>query len=700
MSFLAPLYALGLLALSLPVIFHFIRRTPRGDFDFSTLMFLSPSPPRITRRSRLDNILLLILRGLVLTLLALAFARPFLQQTVLADASQADQRRVAILLDTSASMRRGNLWQQATAAVRQALADCRPYDEVAVLLGDESTRPLVSFEDMAQVAPAERNALVERRLRNVTPSWAATHLGQAVVDAVQLVSDIPAASRNGRRRAARIVVVSDLQEGSRLDVLAEHQWPADVDLELRQVRAAEIDNAGLHRLESRTTGASSAADSVRVRLSNDAASTTEQFQLVWRNDGGRAIGDALDVYVPAGESRVVRMPRATDKSVARRLELRGDDHTFDNTLYVADGAPAQRTIGYVGGDEADDPEGLRYYVERALAGIGPGVAFVTQRPSGGFKPESQDRMPLVIVAEPAEAQAGDLRDYLESGGTLLFVVTNPTQADTLAALLAAAPVSVEEANVDDYTMLGQIEFGHPLFAPMAGPQFNDFTQIHFWKYRQLESTALDDANVLARFENGDPALLEQRVGKGMLYVLTSGWHPSDSQLARSWKFVPLLATLARGPSALDQSRVQFQINEPLLLAERRQSAERITITKPDGSEIVLADGAQSFTATDQLGIYTIITPDRPQLFAVNLDPAESKTAPLELDTLEQLGVPLVNRPAAANNDHERQRLHDAQLESRQRIWQWLIAAALGLVVAETWLAGRLTRPSFTEASPA
>ena len=55
MGVLAPLYLAGLAALSLPLIFHLVRRTPRGRQEFSSLMFLLPSPPRLTRRSRLDR---------------------------------------------------------------------------------------------------------------------------------------------------------------------------------------------------------------------------------------------------------------------------------------------------------------------------------------------------------------------------------------------------------------------------------------------------------------------------------------------------------------------------------------------------------------------------------------------------------------------------------------------------------------------
>ncbi len=70
MSFLAPLYALGALAITLPILFHLIQRRPRGQQFFSSLMFLTPSTPRITRRSRLNNILLLLLRALAVCLLS------------------------------------------------------------------------------------------------------------------------------------------------------------------------------------------------------------------------------------------------------------------------------------------------------------------------------------------------------------------------------------------------------------------------------------------------------------------------------------------------------------------------------------------------------------------------------------------------------------------------------------------------------
>src|SRR3954471_12571154 len=103
MTFLAPLFLLGGLAIVGPIIFHLIRRTTKDIVPFSSLMFLSATPPRMTKRSRLENLWLLLLRVLVLLLLALGFGRPLPQRMTAPDAAADAGIRTVVLLDTSAS---------------------------------------------------------------------------------------------------------------------------------------------------------------------------------------------------------------------------------------------------------------------------------------------------------------------------------------------------------------------------------------------------------------------------------------------------------------------------------------------------------------------------------------------------------------------------------------------------------------------
>src|SRR4051812_32353697 len=132
MSFLAPLFFLGAAAIALPIIFHLIRRTSREKMVFSSLLFLQPTPPRLTRKSRLENILLLVLRCLVLALLATAFARPLFKRPIAPDAGSGSAKRIVVLLDTSASMRRENLWSEARAKAEAILKSTSGGDEVAL----------------------------------------------------------------------------------------------------------------------------------------------------------------------------------------------------------------------------------------------------------------------------------------------------------------------------------------------------------------------------------------------------------------------------------------------------------------------------------------------------------------------------------------------------------------------------------------
>ena len=704
MSLLTPLYVLGLAAISLPVLFHLIRRKPRGEMRFSSLMFLSPSPPRLTRRSRLENILLLVLRGAVLTLLALAFARPFLRQQVPLTASDTDQRRVAIVVDTSASMRRGDLWQQAEAAVGEVMDEARPFDQLAVFTCDESLRPLVSFEAMAEVSSRQRAPFVRERLSGIVPTWAATQLGQGLMDAVDIVSSFAESPGKQSRMARRIVLVSDLQAGSRINALADYPWPEDVDLELRELKLADNSNAGLHRLADRQPSASPAdAAEVRVRVSNDAHSTATEFELQWLDDD-RAVGQPTAAHVPPGESRVVRVRRP--KSGASRLRLTGDSYDFDNVVYFASRAELERSVLYIGADESNDAQGLRYYLERALTdGLARPARLVAASSDEPLVVESPGEMPLVIVAtEPTESQVDGLRQYAEGGGTLLFVLAarNPTAA--WSSLVGLPPLEIEEAKVEGYTMLRQIAFDDPLFAPMAGPHFNDFTQIHFWNHRRLQPEQLRGANIIARFESGDAALAEWRLEKGRVLVLTSGWQPSDSQWARSWKFVLFVSALVESGRAGNSDQVYFLVNEPVPLGARENdtnetvetTGDSLRVIKPDGTQSIVAAEARAFTDTSQLGIYELSTGEGSETIAVNLDPQESRTTALGAETLEQLGARLVHSTSLAKNQQREEYLRDVALESRQKLWQWLVVGALGVLIAETWLAGRAAKPALTE----
>jgi hypothetical protein len=302
---------------------------------------------------------------------------------------------------------------------------------------------------------------------------------------------------------------------------------------------------------------------------------------------------------------------------------------------------------------------------------------------------------LVVVADVlAEHNVAVLRQYLKSGRTVALVLRSDEAAGTLSELAGVSPLEVQEADVSRYAMLAQIEFDHPLLASFADPRFSDFTRIHIWKHRRVDLTDCPEAQVLARFDSGDPAWFEIPVGRGSLLVWTCGWHPSDSDLALSSKFAPLLYAALEYGGTLAARQAQYAVGDPVALPIQTMSgAANRRVRKPDGSTVDLGADQRTFTQTDLLGIYTIESPNNTRQFAINLSARESQTDPMPIEDIEKLGVAMDPSSNIAVERTEQSMVQSSfsEMESEQKLWRWVIAAALALLLAETWLGGRLTR---------
>jgi hypothetical protein len=195
---------------------------------------------------------------------------------------------------------------------------------------------------------------------------------------------------------------------------------------------------------------------------------------------------------------------------------------------------------------------------------------------------------------------------------------------------------------------------------------------------------------VARFDDGAAAWLALPAGPGAVFLMASGWHAEESQLALSTKFVPVLHAILEASAGLAGGQAQVFVGDPVPLPPADGRAR--SIRRPDGRVVPLAADAEVFGETDVPGLYALEGDGAPRTFAVNVPPAESATAPLPPEALERLGAgeaaggaarkEAAAAPAAA---------HRARLESEQKGWRWLLAAALAALVAESWIAARLGR---------
>ncbi|MFK8111025.1 MAG: BatA domain-containing protein [Rubripirellula sp.] len=708
MSILAPLYFLGALAVGLPILFHLIRRQPKGQVEFSSLIFLQPTPPRLTRRSRLDNWPLLLLRALVLMLLAAAFTRPYWRSTTLSDAD-VPGRRMVLVVDTSASMQRAGLWQQSLDRAKDVIADLRREDQLAIVTFDQSPTTLMSFEQSSRLTAEQVRRTAEKLLRDASPSWHATEMGRAISYAADLAvsfepeedikigdEESPATATS---TAAHLVLISDMQSGSQIESLQTYAWPDQLRLDVRNVAPKDRTNGSVTILASAANSdtAGEDADRVRVRVSNAKDSTESRFRLGWSGDSSAGELAELPVQVPPGESRVVRMPKP--KPGVTSMVLRGDAHAFDNLHYVVSPKPSQYSLLHLGDATQNPRDSLLYYLRRVpldnpyrVVNVETSVPQDAGELVAGINAK---RVPLVVMegAVPIEATKG-LKSYVEQGGRLLVVLADEQRGSGLVASvneIAGTQLEVQEASVDDYVMFSKIDFRHSVFRLMSDPKFNDFTKVRFWSHRKLSNLAYETTeksktkwNLIATFDDGDPAMVETQIGSGQLLVLAAGWQPAESQLALSTKFIPLVFSLFDGGQS-DRSEGGFSVGQPIPY----QPSDLATIVGPTGIEVPFQSSNDK--VIEQPGIYEYRKGDETSRFAVNLGETESRTEPLGDDSLERFGVLLGKTETTEQSLANQRQLRDVELESRQKLWQWLLLTALGLLGLETWWGAKLSR---------
>jgi len=598
MSVMAWLFGLGALAIAFPFLFHLIRRTPKGQTEFSSLMFLQPSPPTLTRRSRLENLLLLSMRCAAIGLIAFAFMRPFFRGSDTIGEFEVANRRVALLLDNSASMQRGDLWEQAKDQVNEILEKLEPGDDVSLLTFDDTVDSIVEFDDGTQTA-IDRVDLIRNQLKQIKPSWARSDLGGALVtvsDQLDVWRDSIRAQDETATARLQIYVVSDMAKGSKTESLQGYQTPQN------------LSNATVSLLEQIPEEDD---PSLRVRVVNSQQSDVEQFSVSWLDESNKQNDEPIPFYVAPGTSRVLAVDLA-DAINAREFVVSGDTESFDNSFFVVPPKQQELQIIHLGNHDPDDAEQPHFYLKRCLVETPTRkVSLVGGKAGVEMFDLAAEQPALVVVTEKLDPAVQTRLDrYLDSAGTLLVLLGNNEVAHSTSKWTGVKSVddaNLESTDPENYSMLAELDFSSQLLQPFADSRFNDFTKIRFWRHTKV-TVDQDVARVVARFDNDDPAIWRRDLESGaIVFAMSSGWQPRDSQLALSSKFVPLINSIveiAANVPELDRSLV---VGQPIEFPAADSLEEERVMLKPDGSREVIEATQTRFVGVDQPGIYRLVS---------------------------------------------------------------------------------------------
>jgi hypothetical protein len=677
MSFLAPLFFVGLGAIAIPVLVHLIQRERKRVVEFPSLMFVQRIPYQSVRRRRIRHWYLLAMRAAAIALIVAAFARPFFTKGAAAAAvASGGTREVVILLDQSASMSYGDYWQRARDEARKVIT--------SLGAGDKATLVLFSRNAEESIRATSDRGRLEASLNAAKPTSGATRFGPAL----KLAESILARSSLQRREA---VLISDFQKSGWTGAEDVHFGEG---LTLTPVSVAS-DNAANIAVPSVTFARSTFSNQERITVTAGVANkSTEpasgipvsleveghQLETQSVNIGPNSTASASFAPFTLAEPTVHGIVKAGSDRLAA-------DNSFDFVL-----TPSQSVSVLVIDSGAD--RNSSFYLSKALA-IGTTPPFQTETvPAGRVTPPMLEKRSAVVLNDaplPPGLAGGALRQFVQRGGGLLVAFGNhsvwpASEADLLPGRLGAI---VDRAEGRGGT-IGFRDYSHPVFEVFKAPRSGDFSAARVQRYRALEPGA--DDRVLARYDDGAVAAAEKRVGTGRVVAFTTTLDDSWTDLALKPVYLPLVHQLARYLSQYEQSSAWSTVGAVVDLSARLKSRADRVIVSPSGLRTRVAASEPGLLELNEHGVYEIrpatAGAGRPDRIAVNLDPAESDLAPLDP---RELVASVTGRASQTTASRERPaELTPDESERRQSIWWYLLVTGVLLLAAETIVANRLS----------
>ena len=306
----------------------------------------------------------------------------------------------------------------------------------------------------------------------------------------------------------------------------------------------------------------------------------------------------------------------------------------------------------------------------------------------------------MIRGPPTGQAATDLERFVRDGGGLMVVSgersTWPGDAPDLLPGTFDNPID----RIGRGGRLGFVDYSHPVFELFSTPRSGDVTTARFFRYRPMEP--VPSATVLARFDDGAPALVERQVGDGKVLFWASSLDNFWSDLALKPVYLPFVHRLAEYIAAYVPPTPWFSAGQVLNLANQRSlladagltDAELVAIS-PSGDRILVSEGERTgFLTLSEQGLYEIrdatTTVESPLTLAVNVDLSEADLTAIDPG---ELASSLTGRLGGDRDEAEEglvRELTPVDLEQRQVVWWYLLVAAFLLFVSETVVSNRLS----------
>ena len=715
-AFGSPLMLWGLAACGIPILIHLLHRRRFKTVQWAAMRFLLAATKKQARRLKLEQLLLLIVRTMIVLLVALALSRPTAETMGNYFQAEGPRHRI-IVIDATYSMGYApsgrTRFDRAKDLARQIVTSARQGDAINLVRISDSTPHVIvrrpAYQPAAVSEEIEQLVLMDERVDT-------SIVLKEIDELLSLASDVP---------RKEVYFITDLQAAT---------WaPAD-STEASNVRQQLKTIANRAKIVWLDVGEATASNTAVTGLKTDdrfvlsgrpirASATVKNYgsmgasgQLVELVLDGR-LADTKRVDLPAGQEVPVDFS-PTFNSGEHRVEVRltPDGLSVDDTRRLAIPVRDELQVLLINGKPSGESMGNSTdFLKLALSPELPNRAIASPiRPTVIRESEllgmDLSRFDCVFICNVAlftEREAEILRTYLEAGGGVVFCLGDQVRLDNYNqvlhrdkhALLPARLIErVGDAKKKEVSFeFDAGEFNHPIVRPFQGNSGAGLELTRTFVYVKAKPDEDRGANVALRFSSGDPAIVDAPFGRGRVILVTTSVDREWSTWA-VWghSLIPLMHEMVNYAVAGRWKDRDVLVGQPLQCHVGLRASDTPAIEQlPNGDSKSLqpsTDGRLVISdPTTTSGFHKVVLgppANRTDWFAVNVDPVESDLAALRLEELRTELLPgvdfayLTEWEEASSGLGERTRV----ISTGTMFSRSLLITALALLVVEQLMA--------------
>ena len=708
-------------AAAAPILIHLWNKRKYREVSWAAVEYLLAAMRKNSRRMRLEQWLLLAVRTLIIVLVVLAVAQPYLEQAGFTFVPGGRTLKV-LVIDGSYSMGYKPTDKSCFDSAKQwaaRIVDDSPQGDAfmlvlmgsppSVIVGSPAAEPSDFVDEIDSLKLPHGGADLPATLTQVEQILKQADDGSWSRREVYFLTDL---GRNTWLPDSKDAGAAEYRQ--RLAALAERA--ALVVVDLGQAGAENLAITGLVSEEPYATTAREIGFSAQVR---NFGSQPRNHRLVEVHVDGRRVKEAhLDV--PAGEEASFGFSHRFETPGDHVVELRLGADLLDVDNHRWHSVPVKehlRVLCVNGKPGAGDMAGATDYLALALApesgDVGtPGVVQPEVILESALLERDLSRYDCVFLCNVAQFTASEARvldGVLARGGGLVFFLGDQVLPDRYNRELGGeagprvlpARLGKTVSEPQYYYRFDPLDYAHPLLRVFEGREQSGLLTTPVYKYFQLTVDPNSQARVALAFDGNDPAIVEESIhaGRSILVATDGSLSSVDAASGNPWTTMPawpsyvpivqeILSLAVRGQMNERNLQVGEMLHDSLPAMATRAS---IDVTSPGGErqQVRMVLEAQTshwnFADTQQSGVYGVELGEpisRHQAFAVNVDTAESDLTrlaggelPSGLTTYRRDDLDAADAPA---------------IGQRSGLHKMLLYCALGLVFLESLLAWRFS----------